>query len=333
MFETYKSGFYVENTQSLNSFAAKVVRLADEYVRFLLNRGKLIPLGDLDSYDIAVDLTAELFTIKDGHLVHFKRFFEGVENPPQTEEDFLTLLHKFIYSSLWNRLTNIIKITDPITNKLHRNLNAAFKEHDFHITDLFTNRYIHRKPVDFNSGRCMDTDLILTFLRSNNGKKHDSPREFLNFIFDAIESQTEYLHAIPYTEILKVYKEHHAFYYNFGIEKNTNSPEAGVYLKLLLEEIDKSFKVKLNKYINKKNFSQKERKCIYYIVEDVINCYIKGIDRDSVNKLAEKYYEGEVTNTLCYKIDYVIDLLNSEIISLIQREETAYARRLSEKNN
>lgn len=333
MFEIYQSGFYIENKQSLNRFALTIVRISEEYVKYLVNKGKLISLGDLDSYDIAVDLTAELFTTENGHLVHFKRFFEGVDSPPQTEEEFLVLLNKFVYSSLWHRLINIFKITDPATNKLHRNLSATLKEKQYLITDLFTNKYIHRKPIDFESGRCMETDLLLNMLRSRNGHKNQTTSSFLDFIFEVIESQSEYLHAIPYTEILKVYKEYFVLNYNAGFEHAVSSPEMNIYLKLFFEEIDKRFKVKLNKYINKKKFSEKERECIYYIVEDVINCYINGINRDSVKELAKKYYKGEITNSLCYKIEYVIDMLNSEIASLIQREETAYARRLSEKNN
>ena len=247
MFEIYQSGFYIENKQSLNRFALTIVRISEEYIKYLIHNGKLISLGDLDSYDIAVDLTAELFTIENGHLLHFKRFFEGVNNPPQTEEEFLTLLNKFVYSSIWHRLINIFKITDPATNKLHRNLSATIKEDKYLITDLFTNKYVHRKPVDFKLGHCMETDLLLNLLRSKNGQRHQTTSSFLNFIFDVIESQAEYLHAIPYAEILKVYKEYFVLIYNAGFDNNVSSPEMNIYLKLFFEEINKRFKFKLNK--------------------------------------------------------------------------------------
>lgn len=330
MFELYKTGFFIENNKLLNRFAVKIIKISEEYIRYLIHKGKLISYGDLDSYDTAVDLTAELFTVENGYLVHFKRFFEGIENPPHTEEDYEGILKRFVYTSTMYRMENVFTITDPITKKMHRNLKYAMSKEGFLTTDIFSSKYVHRKHIDFGAAQCIEKNMLLRLLHTNNGKIHKTPRNFINFVFDVLESQKEYLHAIPFAELLLIYKEYFSLNYRAIFEGSVSSPEISIYLKLLFEEVKKSFNLKLNKYIHKKNFSGKEKDCIYYIVEDVINCYINGNDRDSIQGLTDKYYKGASDKCIRNKVEYVLDMLNTEIISLIQREENSYVRKLSE---
>lgn len=97
----------------------------------------------------------------------------------------------------------------------------------------------------------------------------------------------------------------------------------------MFEETRKGFFLKLNNYFKKKNISKNERDCIYNIVDEVINCYLNGVHRGSVRELAERYYSDNVTPSVCYKVEYVIGLLNSEIITLMQREGKINARQIS----
>lgn len=330
MFEVFKSGFYIENNKHLNAFASGVINLSEEYIKFLVYRGKISSLGDLTAFDTAIDLTAELFKLEDGVLVYFKRFFEKLATPPQSEEEYINALKQFVFSVILNNLTHIYKLTDPVTNKLLRNLKYAQKEENYNVTEIFSNKYLHRKPIDFESAECMDKDVLLRLILSKNGFNHPTAKDFLNYVFDILDSQSKYLQALPLNDILAIYKE------IIALESKTyNSKEAGsdaeinVHFKLLFEEIRKGFILKLNKYLNKKSFSENERACIYNIVEEVINCYLNGVYRDSIKDLAIRHYDGNATNSLCYKVEYVIGLLNTEIISLMQREEKSDVRQLS----
>ncbi len=330
MFELYKSGFFIENNKLLNRFAAEIIKISEEYIRFLILKGRLISYGELNSYDTAVDLTAELFTVESGCLVHFKRFFEGLNVQPATEEEFYGVLKKFVYTAALYRMENVFTITDPVTKKMHRSLRGAISEEGYKTTDIFSNRYVHRKKIDFESALCIEKNMLLRLLHANNGEAHKSPKSFINFVFDALESQNEYLHAVPFADLLLIYKEYFCHSYRAAFQKTASSPETSIYLRLLLEEVKKSFAIKLNKYINKKNFSEKEKNCIYNIVEEIINCYTNGNERESVQALIEKYLEGTHGKGFRYKVEYVLDRLNSEIISLIQREENTYVGKLSE---
>ncbi len=279
-----------------------------------------------------MDITAELFRLEEGTLVYFKRFFDNAENTPETEEDFNLVLRQFIYAAIMNNISLIFKLTDPITNKLFRNMNHARKEDNYITTELFTNKFIHRKPVDFESAPCIEKDQLLKLVNRQSVAGYISAKKFMKNVFDLLEEQDEYLHAVSYTDLLQVYKEIVAKEIRRELQTANSGSESNIYLKLLIEEARKGFTLKLNKYVSKKNFSKKDRTCIYYIVEDVISSYLNGADRESVKKLAERYYDGDSANTVRNKINYIIDLFNTEIISLIQREENNNVKELLEKN-
>lgn len=329
MFELYKSKFRIKDNIALNEFALKVINISEEYIRYLIYKGKINSLGDLSSFDAAVDLTAELFTLEDGYLVHFKKFFNGFETPPETEEDVNRLLRQFVYVSTMNNVSMLYKFADPVTNKLLRNLNYARKAGNYLKTEIFTNKYIHRKAVDFASAQCMDRDQLVRLIGTKNGISFLPATEFLDEVFNILEEQSDYLHAVPFSDLLQIYKELSAKEIRKDFENMESGSESNIYMKLLVEEIRKSYLLKLKNYISKKKFSKNESDCIYKIVEEVINCYLNGTERESVKELAKRYYNGSVTNSLCNKIGYAIDLLNSEIISFIQREEKDNVKKIS----
>lgn len=226
-------------------------------------------------------------------------------------------------------LTHIYKLTDPVTNKLLRNLKFACKEENYITTEIFSNKYLHRKPVNFESSECIEKDVLLRLILSKNGFKHPSAKDFINYVFDIIEAQKEYLHAMPLNDILNIYKEIVSLEARTHFIFPESRAESDIHFKLLLEEIKKGFVLKLNKYLNKKNFSEKERACVYSIIDEVINCYTNGIARDSVKELVRRFNGKDAGNSFCYKIEYLISLLNSDIISLLEREDKINVRQLN----
>lgn len=329
MYSVFKSGFRVENNKQLNVFASEVIKISEQYIRFLIYRGKISSLGDLSAFDAAVDITAEMFRRENGVLISFLSYFEKLDVKPSSEEDYINSLRQFVFSVTMKNLTHIYKLTDPVTNKLLRNLKFACKEENYLATEIFSNKYLHRKPVNFESSECMEKDVLLRLILSKNGFKHPSAKEFINYVFDVIESQKEYLHAMPLNDILSIYKEIISLEARAQFVYPECDAEFDIHFKLLLEEIKKGFLLKLNKYFNKKGFSEKERTCVYNIIDEVINCYTNGIHRDSIKELAKRHNGDNVSDSFCYKIEYLIGLLNSDIISLLQKEDKINVRQLN----
>lgn len=329
MFIVYKNGFYIENNKSLNNFAAEVIKISEEYIKFLIFRGRISTLGNMSAFDTAVDLMAELFKVENGYLVYFKRYFEKLEEKIEKEEDYQKVLKQFIFGTTLNNLTHLYKLTDPVSNKLLRNLKAAYKEDNYLVTEIFINKYIHKNEVDFESAECMDKDVLLKHILAKNGAKHPSAKDFIKYVFDILESQNTYLQAVSLNDLLHIYREIIAIKNSANFKESEQSAADQIHFKLLFEETRKGFILKLNNYFKKKGFSKNERDCIYNIVDEVINCYLSGSQRDSVRELAERYYSGNVTPSMCYKVEYVIGLLNSEIITLMQREDKINVRQIS----
>ncbi len=329
-FTVFKSGFYISNNRSLNSFASKVIKISEEYIKFLIYRGRISNPDDLSPFDIAVDLTAELFKLEDGYLIHFRNFYEKLDVLPDTEDEFYDTLRRFIIAVTLNNLPQIYRRTDTVTHKILRNLTAAYKEENFIVTELFTDKYLHRKPVDFGSAECMDKDKLLSLVFRENGAKMHNAKDLLNLIFRIIESQNDYLHAVSFNNLMQILREIAAMEFKYRYTGEDSNAETKLHYKLLFEEIRRGFTVKLNNYFIKKNFSEKERDCVYSIVEDVLGCYINGNSRESVKNLIEKRNPGGYTKSFFNKVEYILGLLNNEIISLLQKEEKNNVKLLSE---
>ena len=331
MFTVFKSGFKISDRRSLNSFASQVVKYSEDYIKYLIYTGRIIAPDNMSAFDIAVDLMGELFKTENGYLIHFKNYYEKIDDFPETEADFNETLKRFVISITQNNLPQIFRRTDPITNKLIRNIKTAIKNENYIVTQLFSDQYIHRKPVDFESAECIEKEKLLTLIFNENGVKEHSAKDLLTLIFNIIEMQTEYLHAIPFNDLIQIFKDITALdlRYNLSCDESESEVETKFHLKLLFDKISKGFNIKLNKYFKKKNFSEKECECIYNIVDDVINCYASGCERESVNDLILKHYSGEGTKSFFNKVEYVIELLNNEIISELKKEDNINVKLLS----
>ena len=328
MFTAFKSGFRIGDRRNLNSFASQVVKIAEEYIRYLIYLGKVTTPDNMSAFDIAVDLMGEIFKIEDGCLIHFKNYFDKLDNSPETESEFTDMLKRFVISVTQNNLPQIFRHIDPTTNKILRNIYIVIKEENYITTKLFTDKYIHRKDVDFESAECMDKESLLGMVFKENGVHEHTTKELLEIIFKIVESQKEYLHAVRMNDLLFIMREITAYELRQQFSEEDSDAEVTLYCKLLFDEIRSGFMVKLNGYFKKKNFSEKECECVYNIVDDVINCYISGFKRESVNNLILKHYHEKVTKEFFNKVEYILGLLNTEIISLIQKEEISDVSRL-----
>lgn len=329
MYKLYLAGFRVGSRKQMNEFVSEVVGIAKDYINYLVYKNKLYLPEGFNSYDCAIDVTAELFNFEKDVFTVFASHFKKIKPKPKTEKDFSNLIKAYICSIVQNNMLKIYQINDPVTYKLLRNIKNAYKEGGYTETFLFMDKYIHRKPVDFNSAECMDKEYLLQLFLSNNGIKDYSATELLKLLFKIIEEQNEYLHAVAVSDILHIYKEVSTVKTAKLIQNEIKSDEIRIHYKFLIQDIKKNFILKIKKYFCKKNFSENECTCIYKIIEEVLNNYVNGEERDSVRVLVDKYYTGEDKSAMANKAEYVINLLNSEFIANIERENKYNVRQLN----
>jgi hypothetical protein len=329
MYKLYLAGFRVGSRKQMNEFVSDVVCIAKDYINYLVYKNKLYLPEGLTSYDCAIDVTAELFNVEKDVFTVFASHFKKIKPKPKSEKDFTPVFKSYICSIVQNNLLNIYKINNPVTFKLLRNIKNAYKDNGYTETFLFTDKYIHRKPVDFNSAECMDKEHMLKLFLSNNGINDYSATELLELLFKIIEEQNEYLHTVAVSDVLYIYKEISAVKTAKLMQNEIKSDEIRIHYKFLIQDIKKNFILKIKKYFCKKNFSENECSCIYKIVDEVLNNYVNGEERDSVRVLVEKYYTGTDKPAMANKAEYVINLLNSEFIANIEREDRKNVRQLN----
>lgn len=207
MFKVFKSGFRISDSNQLNSFSSEIIKLTEEYVKFLIRRGMIYQRDNTSTYETAVSLTLDLFKIENGYLVNFKRFFESTGKSIKTEDEIMKEIGVLLYPLILDKLSPEYKHTAMLKSKLFEGFKQMEEGGRFLVTKIFTEKYIHRKPVDFSSAKCMEKETLVYLLRTKNGTKHQTIESFTEYVFDILESQNLYLHAIPYCQAVQIYRE------------------------------------------------------------------------------------------------------------------------------
>jgi len=206
VFKVFNSGFRISDSKQLISFFSEIINFTEEYVKFLIQRGKVYLRDNSSAYKTAVNITNNLFILENGYLVNFKRLFEGTSDSINTEDEFMKEMRSLLFPFIMEKLSSEYNHTNPFKSEFDECLKQMEAEGRILVTNIFTGKYIHRKPVDFSSAKCMKKGTLLYLLRIKNGTKHLTIESFLYFVFDLLESQTIYLHSLPYCQALQIYK-------------------------------------------------------------------------------------------------------------------------------
>ncbi len=207
VFKVFKSGFRISDSNQLNSFSSEIINFTEEYVKFLVQRGMISLRDNSSAYETAVNITLDLFILENGYLVNFKRLFEGTGDSINTKDEFLKEMRFLLYPLIMEKLSSEFKHTNPFKSEFAECLKQMEAEGKIIITKIFTGKYIHRKPIDFSSAKCMEKGTLLYLLRTNNRTKHLTIESFLCFVFYILESQNFYLQALPYCQAMQIYNE------------------------------------------------------------------------------------------------------------------------------
>ncbi len=312
MYELYKENFVFKSVQELNSFVSGVLAISEQYIGYLQYIGKIYLPDDTDSYDVAIDVTAELFKNENNTLILFRNYFDSLEQKPENEENFDRYLKSYLYAIIQNNLINIFRQYDPVTFKVIRNLKLAVESNGYKTISLFTDKYIYEGEIDYNKGEYIDRDTLLNALYADKFSPKISLPELLKKVFSILESKNEYLNAVSFCDIVSIYKDILAADYRAEIPKNDYDEK--LHYKFLMEDLKNKFYLQIKKYFLKKNISKNEQNCIYNVIDDVMDSYLNGTKHDSIKKLVDRHFIGLNGNHYYNKVEYLINIINKKIL-------------------
>lgn len=318
MYFLYKSAFKISKKKELDTLINHCIKVSAIHIKYLTYSGKLYFSYDIAYNDLAVDLLAEIFETRNDTLIHFKKFFDTLE-ALENEINFEKRLRFFIISIVNRNLGKFYKDNDPLSYKLMRNIDYAIESKGYKVTNLFTDKYIHRKSVDFNM-QVVEKEKLVTLL-NGNPKVLNTGTTFLENLFDILEAVDGYLHALPFHEIVSIYKE--LLVTNFFKNKNdsTNSFEyEKINTVFLIKEAYENFKTKFYLYANKVNLSEKTTVRFINIMEEIKTGYCNLSGKDSIKNYIVKNFEKYEMDSLENKLEYCVGMFNNEILYLLKNE-------------
>jgi len=325
MFSLYEKEFRPEKAEDTNKFISHVLKLGENYLKFLISINKIYLPFDMNPKDAAIDLLAEILIIKNGVFLKFYDFFKNNfdDNSPITEDNFSNYLRGFVYTVIQKNLTNLFKDNDPILFHIYRNIKETIKNLGYITSIHFSDKYLHRaKDANFQLNALSTDELIKLICDCNLRQYINNTPAFMSLLFDEIEKHNDLCHAIRFNDMAEAVKKIMISEY-FDRERNNsednNLPDS-LNIKFLIEESKFAFLEKLEKYAVKNSLSQNFHQCMYSIIEDITTDIMTGSTRDSVKELMLRHFGTDDMN-LFYKVQYCVSIFEEELIKRIKLEK------------
>lgn len=203
LFDLYKTDFRYDSEETYNIAKAEMLSAAEEYLRYLLYAGTIPAIIKPDIQDVSKYLVMEMLITDNNQFIKLKDQFDEYRNTHADEDPKIVLL-MVLYCEIINNIGDIYKYADYKTRNLFKELEKVIKDLNLQKTIIFKDSYLHRKPVNFESGECIDCEKLTELLKDKFRNDEFNPSSFLNYVFDNLESNNEYLHAIPYSHLIKI---------------------------------------------------------------------------------------------------------------------------------
>lgn len=321
MYEIYKKGFLVENSLQYNNFVKETIFIGEVYLKFLISKNRIFLPLQLAPKDAAIDLLAEIFTLKNNIIIKFSRFFDEHFPDKLSESEYNNNLYGFVAKIIQNNLISLFKNNDPLLNNIYRNIKEAADELEFNINIHFTDKYIYKGNFN-NSKPIADRDELFEMI-NNSGliKFVNQTKIFIKELFLVLKNNEKYAEAIRLSDIASIVKTIVAA--NLVSSLNNNHSERifneNIHLNFLLENILSDYYDKLDKYVTKNSLPKNFYECMYNLINEVISDYKVGNVRKSVLELQKTFFDSD-DKRLFYKVQYCIDMLESDIAESLKEE-------------
>ena len=317
IYKYYKNNFIFKTETELGKFVSFCINIIDNYISYLVHRGKIFLPFDLSSLDAAIEVSSDIFTRNNNQLVKFYNFFSSLETPPIDDSDFLNCLNGFLFTITKNNILKIFAEADPQTYKIMRNLNYEIKQRNYFVSILFDDKYIHKNEIDFNISNIPTRDDVFKILQIKlNNRKLSTNKDFLNNIFNILSSQYEFAPAIAFNDLVYFIKLFHLS--EFHKNEVNIEVETDFHYKFLFDSVKMNFLKKLNTYFLKKSFSENEKNCIYNITEDFMKNLLNGGIRKSPAELTREYFHHNEYSKYIFKVEYCLEMLINELAKEIK---------------
>ena len=314
----YKNGFCFEKESDIQVFINKCVCIVDNYLSFLVFKGKIFLPFELSTRDAAIDITAEIFTRENNCLVKFNSFFSTLSFLLKNEDDVERMLHKFLLKVSRNNLFELFSKSDRSTYLVIRKINKIIKEKKYYISWVLSDKFIHRQKTDFNRYEYRGREMLYGLIFRNRELKYSSAVDFINNIFEIIESQEDYLKAVSYCDLIYLYKY---FYLNEHYTSGLQTEfETSVHYRFMFDSIKSKFIRNMNAYLYKKNFSESERESMYNIIEEFTKNLLDGGIKKSPSELTKQFFSEKNYSKFINKVEYCLYILMDSITKEIKKE-------------
>lgn len=314
----YRNGFYFEKESDLQVFINECVNVVDNYLSFLVYKGKIfLPFG-LNTKDAAIDITAEIFTRENNCLIKFKRFFLSIECSPQNEKEAEKILHKFLLKITRNNLFDLFGKADHNTHVIIRSINRIINEKKYYTSWMLSDKFIHRQEIDFNKYEYCEREMLYNLVFKYRKLKYSSSEDFIGNVFEIIESQNDYLKAVSYYDLIYLYKYFYLNEYYFsGLQTEF---ETSVHYKFMFDSIKSKYMRNLNAYLFKKNFSEGERESMYNVIEEFTKNLLDGGIKKSPSELTKQFFTEKNYSKFINKVEYCLYILMDSLTTEIRKE-------------
>jgi len=322
--DVIKRNFNFHNIGELNDFIKYILDIGEYYIKFLISKGRIYLSPDIDAKDAAVDLLAELFTAENNNLIKFSNFFDDISNRSNLTNDELDrYLRSFVYTIIQNNLPELYRTYDPATYHILRNVKLAVKNLNYFTVSHFSGKYIHKVQTIPPDSVLPDRDELKNIIILNNLEKDViNLKIFIEKLFLVLDNSSKYAPAVYLHDVCSVIKGVFAseFITRDGAATEAEHISEKTNIRFILDDVKFTFSGKLEKYILKNNLSQNFGECIYMIVDEIIDDLNEGNTRQSVLELMKTHFKSS-EKSLFYKVQYCIELFESEIIKHIQTEK------------
>lgn len=318
------NNFQYSTRSELDGFINDILDLGESYIAFLIQeKGHYLP-ENLSPRDAAVDLLSEIFTTEDNVLIKFRHFFEHnfASAEIDSKEEYQKYIQAFIFKVIQNNLPQIYKTEDSPSFHIIRNLNEAISDlklfTEYHFSDKYIyisgNNTANRLPADRD-------DLIRIINHAGFMKDVVNTKMFIKKLFDEIENQPAFSNKIKFNDLVYVCRYFSTLDYvnEMKNEQEDEDISTKLNIKFILDEAYFSFDKAFRNYINKKNLSEKFAGCMYNLINDIMEEYSAGNQRDSVLNLTVKHF-GASENNLSNKVQYCVDMFENEFVKNLKNE-------------
>ena len=276
-----------EDRQALNALIETCYKVALHYVRINATRVfKQLNEGQESIEDIAIDTIAPLFLRNKENELQIKRIFQKWGYKVKNDQDALYFLNKIVSRRVSQRITHILKESDPFFAKIYDSVNYLIKKEGYKKQSYLGSVYI----ID---NKIIHTPISQEDFSNLPGSFFINTEGILKNLLDYIEDETEYFPAIPLNALVKKIKQ---ISYCGEFESNDSKSI------LLNYEIKQTVDIGLNK--------AKQKLMISYGRNDKLNkCEIESIKK-TLDDMATDLKNGGLKPGLYNYLEFNMSNLN-----------------------